>query len=158
MMCGSIFIRHAFLFTGFPLFSLGCLIKKNETFVTGKIKWQHLLLMISVSVAEAFVMYGVDRMRDLYPGSVILGFSLFVIALKNKNVMYPPALIAVFGTCTNVYILHIITGDILSAVIAENCLIYTYLKPIVVFCITVIICLIINMILSVCTGGTFDKK
>lgn len=146
------YILRNFLFLGFPLFAFGQLLRKKEDSVLNGVKNYHIAILIIIAVVEAFVMRGIAWKKDLYAGSLLMGFALFVIALKMKNKTYNPKILAVFNTSTNVYLIHIMVGDIMGMTPLGRVQFYQSAEPVFVFGISVIVALIINRI------GSIKKK
>ena len=138
------YVLRNFLFMGFPLFSVGRLIRKNEELLLMKIKGIHIAIMIVSGIAEAFVICGVYRERDLYLGAVLLAFSFFVTALKTKDSFYGDRAVTLFKTNSCVYLIHVMIGEILSVTMLEKIRMFLYLKPFIIFAIALVISLYIN--------------
>ena len=97
-------------------------------------------------MAEAFIMNEINWEKDLYLGSILLGFILFVAALKLEKKVYNPNLVKLFNTSTIVYLIHVMIGDILAHTSLENMLFYQYTRPFIIFVISVIIALVLNKV------------
>ena len=97
-------------------------------------------------MAEAFIMNEINWEKDLYLGSILLGFTLFVAALKLEKKVYNPNLVKLFNTSTIVYLIHVMIGDILAHTSLENMLFYQYTRPFIIFVISVIVALVLNKV------------
>lgn len=144
------YMLRNFLFMGFPLFSLGQFVKKNEEMLLNKVSVLHIVILFAVSIIEAIVMRGVNWEKDLYLGAVLFGFALFVVALKMRDKTYSPKLITLFNTSTNVYLVHVMIGDILALTPLDNMLFYQYAAPFIIFVVSVIITLVLNRFMFKC--------
>lgn len=133
-----------FLFMGFPFFVFGQFIRKNEDAIVKTVNIKHIFILIAVSLLETIVMLRINWKEDLYLGSILSAFVLFFVALKLKNRSYNPKLILLFNTSTSIYLIHVLVGRILDI----TCLKYMglYLRPIVVYCVSMLLALIINWI------------
>ncbi|MBE7019383.1 MAG: acyltransferase [Ruminococcaceae bacterium] len=136
-------LRNVWLM-GFPLFTFGKLIRKKKTEILKKVTAGVIGVFIVISIAEAFLLHQIDWSKDLYLGSVLLAFSLFILALKLKNRSYPSALIRLFATGTDVYVIHVMIGNILAMTKLENVLVYQYGKPVIIFAVSVVISLAVR--------------
>ena len=143
------YILRNFLFMGFPLFTIGRLINKKEDVILNVLSCKILVFLVLLSVADAVLMWKVDWTKDLYAGSILMAVTLFVIALKMKDKTYHPNVNALFNTSTLVYVIHVMIGNIISMTGIENMQFYTYLKPIVIFALSVGVALLVKKILSV---------
>ena len=97
-------------------------------------------------MTEAFIMNEINWEKDLYLGSILLGFILFVAALKLEKKEYNPNLVKLFNTSAIVYLIHVMIGDILAHTSLENMLFYQYTRPFIIFVISVIIALVLNKV------------
>ena len=133
-----------FLFMGFPLFTLGQFIKKKESVILEKVSGKIIALILLLWLAESFIVYRIDWTKDLYFGSVFAAFASFTIALKMKHKTYHPKVIALSGTTTYVYLIHVMLGEIISMTILQNVKLYLCIQPFVVFAVSVGIALLLN--------------
>lgn len=131
-------LRNVWLM-GFPLFTFGKLIRTKEAVILKKVTVGRIVVFLIIGVSEAFLMHQIDWSKDLYLGSVLLAFSLFVLALKLRNRSYPSALIRLFATGTDVYVIHVMIGDVLAMTKLENIPAYQYGKPMIIFAVSVAI-------------------
>ena len=140
------YMLRNFLFMGFPLFALGQFMRKKEDVLLKEISTIHIISVFILSMAEAFIMNEINWEKDLYLGSILLGFILFVAALKLEKKVYNPNLVKLFNTSTIVYLIHVMIGDILAHTSLENMLFYQYTRPFIIFVISVIIALVLNKV------------
>ena len=138
------YVLRNFLFMGFPLFTLGQFIKKKESVILEKVSGKIIALILLLWLAESFIVYRIDWTKDLYFGSVFAAFALFTIALKMKHKTYHPKVIALSGTTTYVYLIHVMLGEIISMTILQNVKLYLCIQPFVVFAVSVGIALLLN--------------
>lgn len=141
------YIIRNFLFMGFPLFSIGGYIRKKEEALLCRFSGKLVFLFIVLGVSEIFFVHGIDWTKDLYIGSLLLSFALFVLALKMKDKSYNPRLISIFYTSTDVYLIHVMIGEILSRTVLDNMMWYLYLKPVIIFAVSVVLSLLMNKII-----------
>ncbi len=142
------YILRNFLFMGFPFFVLGRLINKKENAILKSVSTGMLAILVVIGILDAVVMCNIDWAEELYIGSVVLAFAFFVIALKGKEQNYCPKLVALWQTSTNVYLVHVMIGDILAMTVLETMGLYLWLKPVIIFVITVLISLVFNSVIS----------
>ena len=140
------YIMRNFLFIGFPFFTLGQFIKSREEVILNKVTGRIIALLILLSIIDTFVVYRIDSSKDLYVGSVLLSFALFILALKLKEKEYNKNMITLFNTNTGVYLIHVMAGDILAMTGLENFRFYLYLRPVFIFIVSVIVCLLISLL------------
>ena len=140
------YMLRNFLFMGFPLFALGQFMRKKEDVLLKEISTIHIISVFILSMAEAFIMNEINWEKELYLGSILLGFILFVAALKLEKKEYNPNLVKLFNTSTIVYLIHVMIGDILAHTSLENMLFYQYTRPFIIFVISVIIALVLNKV------------
>ncbi len=143
-----LYLIRNFLFTGYPLFAFGNYIMKNEETILKIVTAKHILIMIIVCLVESIVMLKYSWDKDLYIGSILMAFALFVIALKMKNKTYNSRAIRLFNTNTTVYIIHVIVGEILNMTPLKHTELFIYLRPVFVFFVSVIIALSVNYMQS----------
>lgn len=140
------YILRNFLFTGFPLFTFGHFMRKNEDAILKVMSGKLIVIFILVGVVDAVVVHKIDWTKDLYLGSLIMAFALFALALKLKNREYPKSAVALFGTATNIYLIHMALGNVFDMTIGDMQF-YLYLKPVIIFTLTVVISLLVNHIM-----------
>lgn len=138
------YVLRNFLFMGYPLFAFGQLIRKKEDVILNNIRTWHIAVLIIIGVTESVVMFGIDWRKELYIGSIMLAFAFFVLTLKAKNKTYPSWMINLFETSTAVYLIHVMIGDILSMTYLEKIPVYLFLKPIIIFAVSVMTAWVIN--------------
>ena len=143
----QIYSLRNFIFLGFPFFTLGYFIKKKETAVLNLMSGKFIVLFIVLSIIDTVVVWKIDWMQELYLGSVIMAFALFVLGLKLKDKQYHSNLIELFKTTTGVYIIHVMVGDILDMTVLSNMQFYLYLKPVVIFALSVLITMLANCVI-----------
>ncbi|MBQ8133008.1 MAG: acyltransferase [Clostridia bacterium] len=151
-----IFVRN-FLFVGIPYFCIGRLIFEHKDFIRRQVdNRKRLLVFISVlfagtSLLERFFLVNADMnaVRDHYISTTFLAVTVFVLFLSyhcNPGVSGKPSglknILAAVGRSdsTWIYIIHPIFITILAKIaktvgMADE---YTYVRPIVVFIITLV--------------------
>lgn len=140
------YILRNFAFMGFPLFTFGHFIRKNEDVILKKTSWGLITLLFVLSVIDSAIVCGIDWARDLYIGAVLSAFALFVTVLKLKDKRYPRGVTSLFKTTTLVYVIHVMVGDILNMTPLAESKAYLCFRPLVIFSLSVIAVLIINII------------
>jgi len=134
------YVLRNFLFLGFPLFTLGQMLRKYEDKVK-RVSGGVFVGAILLGVAEAFVMHGIDWTKELYLGSLLIGVSLFVLALKGQREDFPPLLTKVLRTSTWVYVLHVLIGEVLLRVFPVG--------PVVIFAVSVLVAFVRDRVMQI---------
>ena len=109
--------------------------------MTGRI----IALLIVLGVADSIAVWRIDWTKDLYAGSLLLAFAVFVVALRMQNKKYSSGFATLFKTSANVYLIHIMVGEVLAMAMGDVQF-YLYLKPLIIFALSVGIALIIGRI------------
>lgn len=139
-----------FLFMGFPFFMLGNFIHKYEARIIPKLSNKLLVGLIgfglALSCVERFIV-----VLELFWGTVIATFCMFVFAIKNPEKKIIP-IISIIGDrySTVIYIMHTIVSTILFCIkraigIEENVLLLI-LNPIIIYFIIPLIVEIFTII------------
>ena len=143
------YMLRNFLFMGFPLFTFGRFIRHKEDSILHFVSSKHIALLVMLSILDTIWVSRIDCTKDLYMGSLLLAFALFVVSLKTKDKTFTPAMTSVFGTSANVYLFHIMVGEVLAITPLENMQFYLYIRPVVIFVLSVFVSLMIKS-LAVC--------
>jgi len=99
-------IYRNYLFFGLPFFFVGGLIKKNYDRInlSNKLLW----ILVVVGVAESITDFYIAGVKEIYIGSIIMSISLFIIAIKNRNIPMEKHIEALLPTNLYIYLYHYI--------------------------------------------------
>ena len=105
------YIMRNFLFTGFPFFVFGLLLRKYSDKLKDIPDYALIVLFIA-GVAETLISATCFGKRDMYCGSVLIVFALMTIAIKYPRYDAPIIPQKLYGCSTYIYIIHVIVDGI----------------------------------------------
>lgn len=142
------YMLRNYLFMGYPLFVFGTFVRKKEDVIHKVISCKVIFILLVISLVDALLVWNIDWSKDLYIGSIISAFALFILALKKKDKKYPRKLLTLFNTSSIVYVIHVMIGEILAMTVLENTMLYAYIKPVVIFGLSVAISVFFNVLVK----------
>lgn len=144
-----------FLFIGLPYFAIGNYIEKSfkerKININNKLMIFFTVLLIITTVLERYILdkFNLDKFSDMYISTIFLSIIVFLIFLtyENKKDIKIVNYIAKIGReySLNIYLLHIVVIDIMKKIFG-GFLFYNYFAPIVVFVVTILICILYKKI------------
>ena len=107
------YIYRNFFVLGIPFFMLGHLIKANEEKLKSKISNPVLITVFIAGLAESVVVGHLHAQKNIYIGTIISVFALFIFIIKNEEKIRMPH-IALIGEKYSlyIYIIHIIIRNV----------------------------------------------
>lgn len=141
-----------FIFVGLPFFALGMFVRKYQSHL-GRFSITALILMLGIGVLETIVSVHFFKPHMLYLGTPLIVFSLVLIALKYGDKKYSEVVNAFSQLSTCIYIFHVAIGGTIETVISRatnwgNSLLWTNIKPFVVFVLAVVFSLIFKTLVN----------
>lgn len=101
-----------FITIGYPFFVLGMLVKKHKTKIE-KIPFAVLMTAIVLGTGLTLLSSWKFGIREMYVGSILITVSIYVIAVKYAKGNYPSILIKLSLCSTNIYIFHMLIGNVI---------------------------------------------
>ncbi len=101
-----------FLFMGFPFFTLGLIANKYSDKLE-KINGAFVFVFGIVGVLATLLSRKLLGKNELYLGSILIVFALFLIFIKYSHIKYNKVVVTIASCSTFVYILHTIVSDYL---------------------------------------------
>ncbi len=155
-------IFRNWLFFGLPFFFMGCYIKQNQEKILSKLNNKKLvvcmILAIILCVAEKVLGKILFNAKlEYYFGNILLVFSMFLLALKNKNLQLN-GIITTIGKKYSlyIYILHYLIIKILQDILQTYSIkINEYIIPIIVLVITLLLSIVIYHIKNMFNKGQY---
>jgi len=140
------YLVRNFLLTGYPFFCLGLVLRKNETVILDKISYKGAIFAFLFGGGEAIVSRLICGINELYFGSILIALSLFIIALKMRNISYNIKIDKLLETSTVIYLIHIIIGKCIKILFPSDIILWKFILPIVVCILSTIVALFCNTI------------
>jgi len=147
-----LYLIRNFLLVGFPFVTLGIfikeiIVKKNQ--IVLKIPNYILYLLLIMGLIESLFVTFKFNCNELYLGSILIAFALFVLALKGKDRKYNNKIINLSKCSTIIYVLHIFIDDLITTVLQKlnfkfHGNLFDFLKAIVVCIVCTVVALMVN--------------
>lgn len=142
-----IYIRN-FLFVGLPYFLIGDLLYKNKDKLLNKFSLKNLIILIIVftitTLLEKYFLISINMnaTRDQYISTTFLSITVFLLALKAKNVD-DKFIFAIIGRKYSlyIYIVHLMIINLYNNYLVEKNIL-NYFIQIIVFLISLLIAII----------------
>lgn len=145
-------IVRNFLLMGYPFFCFGMMLRKKEVTILRIVTNKIAVYLLIVGLTETLISYFISGKNELYLGSIIVAFALFVIALNMRHILYSKAIIKLSQTSTIIYIIHILVGKCLSLTTLRETGWWRCASPIIVCVFSTLIALMVNELLC------FEKR
>ena len=129
-----------YLFTGFPFFMLGHLIRRHQEKLEAWFAGKKVFLLYGMAAGggiASLLEYRYFGKLELFLGSVFMAVGLFLIAIMGKNRKVPGLPVAIGQKYAFfIYLFHLCVADILKdvavAVGIEKNLLYLWMRPVMV--------------------------
>lgn len=142
-----------FIFIGLPFFSMGMLLKKNQSKLI-KIPniWPYALLFAGILETVLSVLF--FKPHIAYLGTPLIVFALIVFAMKYGDKKYSDFIFTVSTLSTYIYVFHVAIGGTLETIISRvthwgDSVLWINTKPFVVFVLSVALSMIFKMIVDI---------
>lgn len=143
-------VRNAFLF-GLPFVSIGFYIHKKENEFK-ELRSITLIVIAIIGSMAAILEWKALRNNDLlelYVGSIITSFSVFLLALKNKDIGKNTKINYIGRHCSMViYIVHILIGNIICKDIEIQNIVYAWIRPLLIIICSIIVSFMYGLMLE----------
>ena len=147
-----IYIYGNVLFRAFPCFMLGFTVNKYKVAISEKISTVTCLGILSLGIIESIVSNLLFGNSITYLGSILIIFSLLLLAIKYEYKTYHKIFVKLSGYSLYIYVFHIAVGGVLQTFLNHvgfgERIWWINIKPFVVFIFAIFLSLIIDFVLK----------